>query len=75
VRYVTTRELSAITEPNLCQRLSDKFVDHWDDTKLKGTLEKAGVAIVRGQGHLDGPRRVIVSSRNGGITLMANKEY
>jgi len=31
----------------------DKFVDQWDDSKEKGVLEKAGVAIVHGQGHLD----------------------
>jgi pyruvate/2-oxoglutarate dehydrogenase complex dihydrolipoamide dehydrogenase (E3) component len=32
----------------------DKFVDQWDDSKEKGALEKAGVTIVRGQGHLEG---------------------
>lgn len=51
----------------------DKFVDQWDDSKEKGALEKAGVTIVRGQGHLEGPRRVIVGSKNDGITLVANQ--
>jgi pyruvate/2-oxoglutarate dehydrogenase complex dihydrolipoamide dehydrogenase (E3) component len=36
------------TEAVLSRR--DKFVDHWDDSNLKGALEKAGVTIVRGQG-------------------------
>ncbi len=43
----------------------NKFVDQWDDSKEKRALEKAGVTIVRGQGHLAGPRRVIVCSKNG----------
>lgn len=51
----------------------NKFVDQWDDSNEKGALEKAGVAILRGQGYLDGPRRVIVGSKNDGITLVANQ--
>ena len=42
----------------------DRFADQWDDSKVKGTLEKGGVVIVRGQGQLDGPKRVIISSKN-----------
>jgi pyruvate/2-oxoglutarate dehydrogenase complex dihydrolipoamide dehydrogenase (E3) component len=66
--------------PNVMSVLSrrDRFVDQWDDSREKEALEKAGVVIVRGQGHLDGPRRVIVSSisndgNNGIITLVANQ--
>ena len=44
----------------------DRFADQWDDSKVKNTLEKGGVTIVRGQGQLGGPRLVIVSSNNGG---------
>jgi pyruvate/2-oxoglutarate dehydrogenase complex dihydrolipoamide dehydrogenase (E3) component len=42
----------------------DRFADQWDDSKVKGTLEKGGVVILRGQGQLDGPKRVIISSNN-----------
>ena len=51
----------------------NKFVDNWDDSNMKAMVEKAGVVVVRGRGHLDGPRRVIVSSKDDGITLVANK--
>jgi pyruvate/2-oxoglutarate dehydrogenase complex dihydrolipoamide dehydrogenase (E3) component len=55
----------------------NKFVDQWDDGKEKGALEEAGVAIVRGQGRLDGPRRIIVGSKNDDnkdiVTLVANQ--
>jgi pyruvate/2-oxoglutarate dehydrogenase complex dihydrolipoamide dehydrogenase (E3) component len=44
----------------------DRFADQWDDNKVKNTLEKGGVTIVRGQGQLHGPRRVIISSNNDG---------
>lgn len=51
----------------------NKFVDNWDDSNMKAMVEKPGVVVVRGRGHLDGPRRVIVSSKDDGITLVANK--
>jgi pyruvate/2-oxoglutarate dehydrogenase complex dihydrolipoamide dehydrogenase (E3) component len=44
----------------------DRFADQWDDSKVKGTLEKGGVVIMRGQGQLDGPKRVVISSNNDG---------
>jgi pyruvate/2-oxoglutarate dehydrogenase complex dihydrolipoamide dehydrogenase (E3) component len=51
----------------------NKFVDNWDDSNMKAMVEKTGVVVVRGRGHLDGPRRVIVSSKDNDITLVANK--
>ena len=39
---------------------------------MKAMVEIAGVVVLRDQGHLDGPRRVIVSSKDDGITLVAN---
>lgn len=58
----------------------DKFVDNWDDSGFKGMIEKAAgerLVVVRGRGHLDGPKRVIVSSKNDGnngiVTLLANQ--
>ncbi len=51
----------------------NKFVDNWDDSNMKAMVEKKGVVVVRGLGHLDGPRRVIVSSKDDDITLVANK--
>jgi pyruvate/2-oxoglutarate dehydrogenase complex dihydrolipoamide dehydrogenase (E3) component len=46
----------------------DTFVNHWNDDTLTKMLQEDGVEIVRGQGRLDGPRRVIVISNN-------NKDY
>ncbi len=43
----------------------DDFVDHWEDSKLQRTLEKAGVKVIHGRGRLGGPRRVIVDSSDG----------
>jgi dihydrolipoamide dehydrogenase len=51
----------------------NKFVHNWDDSNVKAVVEKAGVVVVRGRGHLDGPKRVIVSSKDNDITLVANK--
>jgi pyruvate/2-oxoglutarate dehydrogenase complex dihydrolipoamide dehydrogenase (E3) component len=42
----------------------DTFVDHWKDDNLTKMLQEGGVDIIRGQGKLDGPRRVIVVSNN-----------
>ena len=42
----------------------DTFVDHWNDDNLIKVLEEGGVDIIKGQGKLDGPRRVIVVSNN-----------
>jgi pyruvate/2-oxoglutarate dehydrogenase complex dihydrolipoamide dehydrogenase (E3) component len=42
----------------------DTFVDNWKDDNLTKMLQEDGVEIVRGQGRLDGPRRVIVVSNN-----------
>ena len=40
----------------------DGFVDHWNDVKVQGKLEKSGVKVVHGHGRLDGQKRVIVTS-------------
>jgi pyruvate/2-oxoglutarate dehydrogenase complex dihydrolipoamide dehydrogenase (E3) component len=42
----------------------DTFVDHWKDDNLTKMLQEGGVDIIRGQGKLDGRRRVIVVSNN-----------
>jgi dihydrolipoamide dehydrogenase len=42
----------------------NKFVHNWDGSNVKAMVEKAGVVVVRGWGHLDGPKRVIVSSKD-----------
>ena len=44
----------------------DAFVDGWNDSKLANELKKSGIDIIRGQGKLDGPLHVIVTSNNGG---------
>jgi len=40
----------------------DTFVNNWKDDTLTKMLQEDGVEIVRGQGRLDGPRRIIVVS-------------
>src|SRR5918992_236523 len=42
----------------------DTFVDNWRDDNLTKRLREDGVEIIRGQGKLDGPRRVIVVLSN-----------
>ena len=42
----------------------DRFVDHWNDDNMTKALQESGVDIIRGQGKLDEPRRVIVVSNN-----------
>jgi hypothetical protein len=42
------------------------FVDHWDDSKLKNKIEESGVHVLRGRGHLDGHKRVVVMPTDGG---------
>jgi pyruvate/2-oxoglutarate dehydrogenase complex dihydrolipoamide dehydrogenase (E3) component len=44
----------------------DMFVDDWNDGKLTNMLEKGGIDIVRGQGKLYGPMRVLITSYNDG---------
>ncbi|MEU7693237.1 MULTISPECIES: NAD(P)/FAD-dependent oxidoreductase [Microbispora] len=51
----------------------DAVVSHYDDTGQAGWLESAGVTLVRGTGRLAGPRRVEVTTADGGTrTLAAN---
>jgi len=41
----------------------DEMVRHYDDSVLAGRLEKAGVTLVRAEGRLDGPGRVVAGER------------
>jgi dihydrolipoamide dehydrogenase len=43
----------------------DAFVDNWNDSKLAGKLTENAVHIFRGHGHLNGPKRVEITSVNG----------
>jgi dihydrolipoamide dehydrogenase len=50
----------------------DRFVDHWNDENMTKMLEEGGVDIIRGQGKLDGTRRVIVVSNNNSSSTSSN---
>jgi pyruvate/2-oxoglutarate dehydrogenase complex dihydrolipoamide dehydrogenase (E3) component len=53
----------------------DAFVDNWTDDNMTKMLQEAGVDIIRGQGRLDGPQRVIVvSNNNNGYTGSDNSD-
>jgi pyruvate/2-oxoglutarate dehydrogenase complex dihydrolipoamide dehydrogenase (E3) component len=50
----------------------DEFTSHWKDDGQVDWLDSVGVDLVRGHGRLDGPRRVAVSTPDGGtVTLIA----
>jgi len=51
----------------------DRFVDHWNDESMTKMLEEGGVDIIRGQGKLDGTRRVIVVSNSNSSVTSSNK--
>ncbi|WP_256107695.1 NAD(P)/FAD-dependent oxidoreductase [Streptomyces sp. ODS05-4] len=48
----------------------DSFTSHWKDDGQVGWLESVGVALVRGHGRLDGPRRVAVTGGPDGDTVL-----
>jgi len=42
------------------------YVDNWDDHNLTKIMEEGGVHIIRGHGRLDGRKRVLMTSTDGG---------
>ncbi|NPC95175.1 NAD(P)/FAD-dependent oxidoreductase [Nocardioides sp. zg-DK7169] len=49
----------------VAERVDRQATSHWDDSSHVTRLEDAGVRVVRGQGRLDGPGRVVVEERDG----------
>ncbi|RKE17728.1 NAD(P)/FAD-dependent oxidoreductase [Streptomyces sp. TLI_171] len=50
----------------------DEFTSHWHDDGQLSWLESVGIDLVRGHGRLDGERRVVVDTPDGGRrTLLA----
>lgn len=49
----------------------DTFTSNWDDSGQVGWLEGAHVDLVRGEGKLAGERRVVVTTKDGPVTLRA----
>ncbi|UVO12319.1 NAD(P)/FAD-dependent oxidoreductase [Mycobacterium sp. SVM_VP21] len=47
------------------------YVGDWDDSGQADWIEGIGAALVRGHGRLDGPRRVVVTTDGGDVTLTA----
>jgi dihydrolipoamide dehydrogenase len=48
----------------------DGFTSHWDDGGQASWLGKVPVDLVRGQGRLDGPKRVVVTDSGGEETVL-----
>lgn len=55
----------------VAERLDRQATSHWDDSSHVERLEAAGVRVVRGQGRLDGPGRVVVESDGESHTYVA----
>ncbi|MEU8344307.1 NAD(P)/FAD-dependent oxidoreductase [Spirillospora sp. NPDC048832] len=51
-------------------RRRDEFAAHWKDGGQVDWLESAGLVLVRGRGRLDGVRRVIVDTPDGGRRVL-----
>ena len=47
------------------------YVGDWDDSGQADWIEGIGATLVRGHGRLDGPRRVVVATDGGDVTLTA----
>lgn len=50
----------------VARRVAEEATSGWDDTVAVQRLEDAGAVLVRGEGRLDGPRRVVVTPAGGG---------
>jgi dihydrolipoamide dehydrogenase len=48
----------------------DRWVSDWDDHGGAGWLDSIGAVLVRGHGRLDGERRVVVESTDGGEEVL-----
>ena len=51
-------------------RRRDVFVDNWDDHNMTKMMGEGGVHIIRGHAHLDGRKRVVVTSTDGVSTTL-----
>lgn len=49
----------------------DEIVHGWDDGSQVAWLDSAGITLVRGRGRLTGPRRVVVETPEGEVTVAA----
>jgi dihydrolipoamide dehydrogenase len=49
----------------------DRYVTNWDDSGQAAFVEGLGAALYRGQGRLDGPRRVTVTTGDGTVVELA----
>ncbi|GAA0269893.1 NAD(P)/FAD-dependent oxidoreductase [Actinomadura nitritigenes] len=48
----------------------DEFTSHWKDDGQVDWLNGAGLVLVRGHGRLDGPKRVVVQTPDGGRRVL-----
>lgn len=48
----------------------NRYVNDWDDSGQADWAAEMGATLVRGQGRLDGPRRVAVATPGGGRTVL-----
>lgn len=49
----------------------DRYVSNWDDTGQADWVDGIGATLIRGQGRLDGPRRVVVTPSSGDQVSLA----
>ncbi|MEV5710348.1 NAD(P)/FAD-dependent oxidoreductase [Actinoallomurus sp. NPDC052274] len=49
----------------------DEFASHWKDDGQVDWLDSAGITLVRGHGRLDGERRVVVDTPDGGRRVLS----
>lgn len=48
----------------------DEYTSHWKDDGQVGWLDSIGVILYRGQGRLDGKKRVTVTDAEGGVQIL-----
>ncbi len=61
---------SSIDAAGVFQR-RNRYVGDWDDSGQADWVKAIGATLVRGHGRLDGPRRVVVATEDGDVTLTA----
>ncbi|GAA1987919.1 NAD(P)/FAD-dependent oxidoreductase [Catenulispora subtropica] len=72
VRHVGGAKQAVTGVPDTAAVLArrDSFVSGWKDDGQVAWLENAGLDLVRGHGRLDGPRRVVVRTPDGGERVL-----
>ncbi|MEV5750277.1 NAD(P)/FAD-dependent oxidoreductase [Actinoallomurus sp. NPDC052308] len=71
-RVAGAREaVTGALDPAAVLKRRDEFASHWKDDGQAGWLDSAGITLVRGHGRLDGERRVVVDTPDGGRRVLS----